>query len=97
MTIKYTPNSLKKAEQLYEEAGYTVRYEKGQFASGHCVVEERKVIVINRFLDIEGRINVLIDLLPRMNLPEEALSDEIAKWYRQVMANNIVVTEKEPS
>ena len=85
MTIKYTPSTLKKTEGIYEEAGYTLRYEKGQFASGYCVVEERKVVVINKFLDIGGRINVLIDLLPLINVVEETLGEEAHKWYRQLI------------
>jgi len=81
MSFKYTPNTLKKMEQLFEEARYRVRYEKGNFNSGFCVLEERRIAVINRFLNVEGRINALVEILPTLNIVEEELSGEMLKWY----------------
>jgi hypothetical protein len=49
MSFKYTPNTLKKLEQLFEEMSYIIRYEKGNFNSGYCLLEEKKIVVINRF------------------------------------------------
>ena len=34
MSIKYTPTTLKKFEELFDEIGYTIRFEKGNFNSG---------------------------------------------------------------
>src|ERR1044072_10023666 len=84
MSFKYTPNTLKKLEQLYEEARYIIRYEKGNFNSGYCVLEDKRVAVINKFLGIEGRINALIEILPTINVNEDELSTEMLKWYKQV-------------
>ncbi|MFT4972429.1 MAG: hypothetical protein ACI9JY_001633, partial [Saprospiraceae bacterium] len=36
--MNYTKHTLKKVELLFEEIGYIVRYEKGNFNSGYCVV-----------------------------------------------------------
>ncbi|PSK94574.1 hypothetical protein [Taibaiella chishuiensis] len=87
MSFKYTPNTLKKLEQLFEEARYRVRYEKGNFNSGFCVLEDRRIAVINRFLNVEGRINALIEILPTLVVNEEELSGEMQKWYRQLIEN----------
>lgn len=84
MSFKYTPNTLKKLEQLYEEARYIIRYEKGNFNSGYCILEDRRVVVINKFLSIEGRINALIEILPAVNVNEAELSGEMQKWYKQL-------------
>ncbi|XZF16121.1 hypothetical protein ACTHGU_08280 [Chitinophagaceae bacterium MMS25-I14] len=84
MSFKYTPNTLKKLEQLFEEARYIIRYEKGNFNSGYCVLEERRVAVINRFLNVEGRINALLEILPSVKINEEELSGEMQKWYAQL-------------
>lgn len=99
MSFKYTPNTLKKLEQLFEEARYRVRYEKGNFNSGFCVLEDRRIAVINRFLNVEGRINALIEILPTLNVNEEELSGEMLKWYKQLLespgseGNNPVQTQ----
>lgn len=73
-------------EQLFEEANYTIRYERGNFNSGYCVLEDRRVAVINRFLDMEGRINVLSEILPTIDINEESLSTEMQKWYKQLQS-----------
>jgi len=84
MSFKYTPNTLKKLEELYEEARYIIRYEKGNFNSGYCILEERRVVVINKFFSIEGRINALVEILPSVQINEEELSGEMLKWYKQL-------------
>ena len=84
LSFKDTANTLKKLEQLYEEARFIIRYEKGNFASGYCILEERRVVVINRFLNVEGRINALIEILPSIQVKEEELSGEMLKWYHQL-------------
>ncbi|MBS1615355.1 MAG: hypothetical protein JST06_04470 [Bacteroidetes bacterium] len=89
MSFKYTPATLRKLEQLYEEARYTVRYEKGSFTSGYCILEDRRVVVINRFLAIEGRINALVEILPTISINEQELSSEMLKWLQQLNANTL--------
>ena len=84
MSFKYTPATLRKLEQLFDEARYTIRYEKGNFNSGYCILEERRVVVINRFLPIEGRINALIEILPSISINESELSSDMIKWYQQL-------------
>src|ERR1043165_7978270 len=86
MSFKYTPATLRKLEQLFEEARYTVRYEKGSFNSGYCILEDRRVVVINRFLAIEGRINALLEILPTVKINESELSGDMLKWYQQINA-----------
>ena len=88
MNFKYTPNTLKKIEQLFEEAKYRVRYEKGHFNSGFCILEDKKVVIINKFLDIEGRINALIDILPQITVVLEDLDADMKKWHRQLLLPN---------
>lgn len=87
MNFKYTPNTLKKLEQLFEEARFRIRYEKGNFNSGYCILEERKIAVINRFLNVEGRINALIEILPSVPINKNELSGEMLKWYMQLQEN----------
>lgn len=84
MNIKYTTTTLKKIEQLFEETCYRVRYEKGQFHSGYCVLEEKKIAVINKFLDTEGRINALLDIIPTIQIRYDELSGEMQQFYKQI-------------
>jgi hypothetical protein len=83
--MKYTQTTLNKLEKLIEETGYIVRFERGNFQSGFCILEERKVVVLNKFLPLEGRINTLIDLLPQLNIDVEKLSPESRKVFEDTM------------
>lgn len=84
--MKYTQTSLDKLEAVAEQAGYVLRYERGTFQSGYCILESKKVVVLNKFLPIEGRINTLIDLIPQLAIDPGHLSEESAKLYDEVMA-----------
>jgi hypothetical protein len=71
-------------EELFEEARYTVRFEKGNFNSGYCVLEEKKVVVVNKFFNLEGRINAMVEIIQSLPIKEEELSGEMLRWYKQL-------------
>ena len=83
--MKYTRHNLKKLETLFKEIEYTVRYEKGSFNSGYCIVEDRKIAVINKFYDVEGRINVLLEILSNIPVEEARLEEGTQKFYKQLL------------
>jgi hypothetical protein len=83
--MKYTQTTLNKIEGLVEETGYIIRYERGSFQSGFCILEDKKVVVLNKFLQLEGRINTLIDLIPQLKIEAEGLTPESKKWFDDIM------------
>jgi hypothetical protein len=84
--MKYTQTSLDKLESIPAQAGYVLRYERGTFQSGYCILEERKVVVLNKFLQTEGRINTLIDLIPQLDINAELLTDDAKKIYLEILS-----------
>jgi hypothetical protein len=84
--MKYTQGVLDKIENVVEESGYIIRYERGTFQSGYCILQHKKVVVLNKFLPTEGRINTLVDLMPQLNINFDALTHESQKMYDEVMA-----------
>ena len=44
------------------------------------------LVVLNKFLQIEGRINTLVDLIPQLEIDPGHLSDESARLYANIMA-----------
>jgi hypothetical protein len=83
--MKYNQATLDKLEQLVEESGYVLRYERGTFQSGYCILEQKKVVVLNKFLQTEGRINTLIDLIPQLEIHSDSLNEESKKIYDEVI------------
>jgi hypothetical protein len=84
--MRFTQTTLKKLEDLFGELDYSVRYEKGSFQSGYCLVENRRIAVVNKFFDTEARINCLLDILSSLDYEPENLSEKsrelIEKWKK---------------
>jgi hypothetical protein len=87
--MKYNTTTLQKLEKILGEAEYVIRYERGTFQSGYCVLELRKVVVVNKFLDVEGRINTLLELIPILNIDLDTLTHESQKLYEDIKKNAI--------
>ncbi|MDQ2720126.1 MAG: hypothetical protein M3Z26_10270 [Bacteroidota bacterium] len=79
--MKFNQASISKLEKILEEAGYVVRYERGSFQSGYCILEDKKVVVLNKFLTPEGRINTLTDIIPSININYDLLTHDSQKIY----------------
>lgn len=83
--MKYTQHQLDKIERIIEESGYVVRYERGNFQSGYCILQEKKVVVLNKFFQTEGRINTLIELLPMLDINFDTLTLESQKLFDELL------------
>ncbi|MEJ7609897.1 MAG: hypothetical protein WKF88_01830 [Ferruginibacter sp.] len=83
--MKFTQHTLDKIEKIAEESGYVIRYERGTFQSGYCILQEKKVVVLNKFLATEGRINTLTDLLPQLDIQFDALTLESQKLFTELI------------
>jgi len=88
---KHTKPTLQKIEQIFKELDYLIRYEKGTFNSGYCIVENTKIVVVNKFFDTEGRVNVLIEILSGVLDDDNVLTDKSKQFYRQLMKNSEVL------
>lgn len=89
MSFKYNAGTLKKLEGIFEEARYIVRYEKGNFTAGHCLLEDKRIVVINKFFNLENKINCLIDIIQSLDLSQIEFSEEIRAFYKKIMANKL--------
>lgn len=79
--IKYTASTLSKVEDILKKNDYTIRYEKGNFNSGYCVLENKKVVVVNKFYDTEARINCLVELINSIEINTEVLDSSEKNLY----------------
>ena len=82
--FKYTKYLLEKLQDLFAELDYTIRYERGTFQSGYCMVDHQRVIVINKFYDTEARINCLLEILETIGFQEDQLSESARKTLKKV-------------
>lgn len=87
--MKYTQNVLDKLERVVEEAGYVLRYERGHFQSGYCILLSKKVVVLNKFLQTEGKINTIIDLIPQLEINFDLLTHASQKIYEEMLTISV--------
>lgn len=91
MAIKYSKTNLKKIEEIFAAQEFTIRYERGQFKSGYCVLRDKKIIVINKFFKEKGRIESLLDILQDTKVDKSLLSEASATFYTSL--ENLLTTE----
>lgn len=86
--VSITQYNLDKIENLLAELGYKVRYEKGNFRTGACVIQNSKVIVVNKFSNLEIKINSLIQLIREFELNKEELEEKQWIFYKSLIKSN---------
>ena len=77
MAVKYTKTYLDKIENLFAASEYMLRYEKGNFKSGYCILKENKVVVVNKYFPVEGKINALVDILKELRLNPKDFTQKV--------------------
>lgn len=74
-------------EALAAQLGLKVRYEKGNFEGGYCIVKDERMLVVNRKLPDQRKAAVLANALNEYGLDNmfikptlrEYIEDEVAK------------------
>ncbi|MFY0654839.1 MAG: hypothetical protein JXQ96_22595 [Cyclobacteriaceae bacterium] len=84
MQTRSTKHFLNKLEDLFSETDYILRYEKGNFQSGYCILKDTKVAVVNKFYTTDGKITCLMEILKSIDVDEKILSDKNRKLYQEI-------------
>lgn len=89
--VKYTHQFLTKLEELIGESDYILRYEKGNFKSGYCLLREQKIMIVNKFFTTEGKINALLDILKNVPLDTSKFSEKNQKFYEELTQSEVQI------
>lgn len=82
--MKLTQSTLDKLEDILGESEFVVRYERGNFQSGWCLLESKRIVVLNKFLNLEARINTLLELIPQLDIQFDKLTHGSQKLFEEV-------------
>lgn len=77
--LPYNQTTLDKLQTLLKCVGYNVRYEKGNFNTGYCLLENTKTMVINKFSTLDAKINAMVKMLKNLEIAEELITDDKLK------------------
>lgn len=87
--IKYTNHFLNKLEDLFSESNYILRYEKGNFQSGYCVLKDSNVAIVNKFYSLEGKINCLMEILKEVEIDTSNFSEKNQMFWKEISQYNL--------
>ena len=82
--LPLTTHTLEKLEMLLRTAGYKVRYEKGNFKTGACLLQNSKVIVVNKFSNLESRIIAITELTRELEIDHKLLDEKQIAFLQQL-------------
>jgi hypothetical protein len=82
--LTITNHTLEKLEMLLKTTGYRVRYEKGNFKTGACLLQNSKVVVVNKFSGLESKILAISELIRELDIDYNLLDDKQAAFLQQL-------------
>lgn len=89
--LPVTSHSLEKLETLLRDLGYRVRYERGNFKTGACILQHDKVVVVNRFYTLEAKIQALIELVRGANADVSKLNNKQAQFLANIKQTKLSI------
>ena len=74
--LSLTTHTLEKLEMLLKTAGYKVRYEKGNFKTGACLLQNSKVIVVTNSRTWKAAYWPLAELVRELEIDHNLLDEK---------------------
>ncbi|HMU42133.1 MAG TPA: hypothetical protein PKA80_02430 [Ignavibacteriaceae bacterium] len=64
-------------KEIARQLGAEVRFEKGDFKGGYCLLKENRVIVINKMANLQRKISILSLALKELGIDKIFLTPKI--------------------
>jgi len=62
---------------IFEQLNYKIVLDKGSFNSGYCILEDEKIIVINKNKPYENRVKILSEILSNIDTKDIYIKPKI--------------------
>jgi hypothetical protein len=89
--LTMTSHTLEKLELLLKSAGYRVRYERGNFKTGACLLQHNRMVVINKFSNLESRIQAIAELARELEIDQNLLDDKQTAFLHQLKQTKLAL------
>ena len=77
---------VKELELLASNSGITVRYEKGDFEGGFCVLRSERIILVNKKMNTPRKASILAQGLAEFGIDEEYLKPAVREFIEDELA-----------
>ncbi|MHB1687536.1 MAG: hypothetical protein ACYCVH_09190 [Ignavibacteriaceae bacterium] len=75
---------LQELKSLSAQLGAEVRFEKGDFKGGYCILKESKVIVINKMANLQRKVMILSMALKELGIDQIYLTPKIREIIEEM-------------
>ena len=79
---------LQDLKSLASQLGASVRFEKGDFKGGYCILKENKVIVINKITNLQKKVMILSAALKELGVDKIYLAPKIREIIDEMAETN---------
>lgn len=73
-------------ETLIKQLSITIRYEKGDFEGGYCILKDQKVLVVNKKLTDMRKASILACALAEFGIEKQFLKPVIREFIEDEVA-----------
>ena len=80
--------TLSDLKALAAQLGATVRFEKGDFKGGYCIVHDSKVIVINKITNLQRKVMILSAALKELGVDKIYLTPKMREIIDEMAETN---------
>lgn len=74
-------------KDIANQLGVIVRFEKGDFKGGYCVVKENKIILINKFASNQKKASILASALKELGIDNLYLNPKLREIIEDLTEN----------
>lgn len=75
---------LQDLKNLASQMGATVRFERGDFKGGYCILKESKIIVINKLANLQRKVMTLSAALTELGIDEMYLTPRLREIIEEM-------------
>jgi mRNA-degrading endonuclease RelE of RelBE toxin-antitoxin system len=75
---------LHELKQIAQELGAKVRFERGDFKGGYCIVKEDKTIVINKLSTLQKKVMILTSALKELGIDDKYITPRIRELIDEI-------------
>jgi hypothetical protein len=79
---------LQDLKTLAAQLGASVRFEKGDFKGGYCILKESKVVVINKMTNLQRKVMILSAALKELGVDKIYLTPKIREIIDEMAETN---------
>ena len=75
---------LQELKSVADQLGATIRFEKGDFKGGYCIVHDKKVIVINKMTNLQKKVMILSTALKELGVDSIYLTPRVREIIEEM-------------